>query len=398
MQNRRLKVVRVVTASYVVPWHLGNTLKRIAADFEVCVVGKNVSRHSDNYPENIKWVEIDLERKSHPLADLLALFRLCLFLRHYKPDIVHSIMPKAGLLTALAGCVCRVPIRLHTFTGQTWATKKFVSRAFLRAVDKLINALNTICLTDSPSQSRYLHDHGIATQGGPLPVLGKGSLSGVDLCRFNRARLETPSKALATSLNITDANFVFAFIARKSRDKGAMDVIHAFSKVKRLYPESLLLFVGPNESGGELERLQNETPALFRNVISFDKVDNHEVFLAISHVLCLPSYREGFGTIVIDAAALGVPTIGSNIVGLADSIEDQKTGILFSAGNIEQLSDAMLGLLENPSRLKYMGQAARGRVERDFSADTLYAELRRFYIGLVSASPSIKSAKDKRIG
>lgn len=379
MQNEKLKVVRVVTASYVVPWHLGNTLKRIADDFEVCVVGQDVSSYRDSYPVQIKWVDIDLNRKISPLADLISLYRLCRFFLSYKPDIVHSIMPKAGLLTALAGFMCRVPIRLHTFTGQVWATKTSKSRYFLYALDKLITLLNTVCLTDSPSQSQYLYEHHISRQGKPLPVLGIGSLSGVDLSRFDLTNMEKPAKALARSLGITPEHFVFAFIARKTRDKGAIDIITAFSKVALLYPNSLLLFVGPDESEGELEQLKIETPNLFNNVLCIDKVDNHELFLAITHVLCLPSYREGFGTIVIDAAALGVPTIGSSIVGLVDSIDDNNTGLLFPVGDIEQLTAAMLSFLENPLQLKRMGNAARQRIERYFSADKLYAELKCFY-------------------
>ncbi len=385
MQNesKKLKVVRVVTASYVVPWHLGNTLKRITADFEVCVVGHNVSSYQDAYPD-IKWVDIDLNRKISPMADLVSLYRLCRFFISYKPDIVHSIMPKAGLLTALAGIVCRVPIRLHTFTGQVWATKKSKSRLFLYAIDKLITILNTVCLTDSPSQSQFLYDHHISRFGKPLPVLGKGSLSGVDLQRFDLASMEKSSEDLCKSLGITQKNFVFAFIARKTRDKGAIDVINAFSRVAVLYPQSLLLFVGPDESEGELAQLMTETPALFNNVLCTDKVDNHELFLAISHVLCLPSYREGFGTIVIDAAALGVPTIGSNIVGLVDSIDNNNTGILFPAGDIDQLTAAMLSFLENPLQLKRMGEVARQRVECYFSADKLYAELKCLYFELIA--------------
>ena len=138
------------------------------------------------------------------------------------------------------------------------------------------------------------------------------------------------------------------------------------------------------ESEGELEKLMTETPDLFNQVLCIDQVDNHELFLAISHVLCLPSYREGFGTIVIDAAALGVPTIGSNIVGLVDSIDNNKTGILFPVGDIKQLTAAMLSFLENPSQLKSMGLAARQRIERYFSADKLYAELKYFYSELIA--------------
>ncbi len=380
-KSQKLKVVRVVTASYVVPWHLGNTLKRISSDFEVCVVGQDVSIYQNDYPD-IKWVDIALNRKISPMEDIVSLYRLCRFFLAYKPDIVHSIMPKAGLLTALAGALCRVPIRLHTFTGQVWATKKLRTRLFLYIIDKFINALNTVCLTDSLSQSQFLHEHHISRLGKPLPVLGNGSLSGVDLERFDLDSMEKPAEYLCKELGITRKNFVFAFIARKTRDKGAIDIINAFSKVVQDYPQSLLLFVGPDESEGELEKLMTETPALFNNVLCVDQVDNHELFLAISHVLCLPSYREGFGTIVIDAAALGVPTIGSNIVGLVDSIDDNKTGLLFPAGDITQLTTAMMSFLENPAQLKSMGIAARQRVECYFSADKLYAELKCLYFKL----------------
>jgi len=378
---QKLKVVRVVTASYVVPWHLGNTLKRIDGDFEVCVVGQGVSRYQNDYP-GVKWVDIGLNRKISLFADLVSLYRLCRFFLSYKPDIVHSIMPKAGFLTALAGFLCRVPVRIHTFTGQVWATKKSKAKLFFYALDKIVATLNTVCLTDSPSQSQYLYEHSISHAGKPLPVLGNGSLSGVDLVRFDRARLEQPAAQLAKELSISQESFVFAFIARKTRDKGAIDIINAFAQVVQEYPQCLLLFVGPDESEGELESLMTETPELFNNVRCIDQVDNHELFLAVTDVLCLPSYREGFGTIVIDAAALSVPTIGSNIVGLVDAIDNNKTGVLFSAGNINELTLAMLSFLKCPAQLKSMGEAARQRVECCFSADKLYADLKRFYFDI----------------
>lgn len=380
MQSKKLKVVRVVTASYVVPWHLGNTLQRSADDFEVCVIGQEVSRYQADYP-HIQWLDIDLNRKVSPLADLLSLYQLCRFFLRYQPDIVHSIMPKAGLLTALAGFACRVPIRIHTFTGQVWATKKSNLRFFLYALDKLVVALNTVCLTDSSSQSQFLYDHAITYHGKPLPVLSQGSLSGVDLDRFDVARMQQPAARLAEQLGIAHENFVFAFIARKTRDKGAFDVLHAFAEVVKRYPHCLLLFVGPDESRGALDVLD---PALFHHVRCVGAVSNHELFLTISDVLCLPSYREGFGTIVIDAAALGVPCIGSNIVGLVDSIEDKQTGLLFPEGDIEQLTAAMLSFLQQPEQVKIMGAKARQRVEAYFSADKLYAELKCLYLSLAA--------------
>jgi len=382
----KLKVVRVVTASYVVPWHLNNTLKRMSSDFEVCVVGQTVAKNGDLYPD-VRFVDIDINRKNSLFYDFFALIELCRFFVSYRPDIVHSIMPKAGLLTALSGFICRVPIRIHTFTGQTWVAKAGLARFFYYMLDRLINILNTICLTDSCSQSIFLLENSISDSGQPLPVLSKGSLSGVDISRFDLSRLSDAAMHLQTDLGLEKDNFVFAFIARKTRDKGAIDVLKAFSTVSTIAKESKLLFVGPDEDG-EIRRLRESNPELFENVIEVGHVSNHEVYLAITDVLCLPSYREGFGSIVIDAAAMSVPTIGSRIPGLTDSIADTQTGLLFSAGNLGELIVHMLAFVENPKMLEDMGSRAKARVDEFFTADRLYAALKEFYL---------KSARANRV-
>jgi glycosyltransferase involved in cell wall biosynthesis len=127
-------------------------------------------------------------------------------------------------------------------------------------------------------------------------------------------------------------------------------------------------------------------PEAFNGVIDIGKVDHHEAYLAISDVLCLPSYREGFGSIVIDAAAMGVPAIGTRIAGLVDSIEDGKTGVLVPAGDISKFAGAMLSMIEDQPRRIKMGIAARHRVEADFTADKLYASLRDYYLSQCAAT------------
>jgi glycosyltransferase involved in cell wall biosynthesis len=382
--KRKIRVVRIITASYVVPWHLENTLKRLPKDFEVCVVGEDVSRYKDLYPD-VKWVDIEIHRKISLIADLLALFQLCRLFVAYKPDIVHSIMHKAALLTAIAGFICRIPVRVNTFTGQYWATKAGFARAVYYASDWLVNLLNTVCLTDSQSQSDFLHVHGISHAGKPLPVLLKGSLSGVDIERFDRRKLADRATHLRRELRLEEGCFAFLYLARKTRDKGAIDIINAFSSVSRAHSSVRLLFVGPDESNGELESLVRSKPDVFRSVLSINHgVDNREDYLAVSNVLCLPSYKEGFGSIVIDAAALGVPTIGSNIPGLVDSIEDGKTGVLFPAGDIEALAKIMVSTLENRKKFENMGAAAKARVEQYFTADLIYDALKAFYLECIS--------------
>lgn len=391
--SSKLKVARVVTAPFVVPWHMANTLKRMPADFEVCVVGQDVSSYRVSYP-GVRWVDIDIDRKINLVWDLFALYALCRFFISYKPDIVHSIMPKAGLVAAIAGFICRVPVRIHTFTGQVWATMTGPSRLLYYWLDRLINALNTICLTDSPSQSAFLHAHKISSKGKPLPVLSKGSLSGVDVEKFNSAALTEQAVHLRTQLGLNETDFVFAFIGRKTRDKGAVDMLRAFTAVSGNYRNARLLFVGPDESGGEIERLTQSDPEIFNNVLDVGPVENHELYLAISNVLCLPSHREGFGTIVIDAAALGLPAIGSNIPGLIDAIEDGKTGVLFPAGDIRTLAGIMTDCLENPDKYVEMGRKAKARVIQFFSADALYDSLKALYLELVGSRTRVEMNKN----
>jgi len=373
----RYKVIRVVTESHVVPWHLSNTLKRISKDFDVLVVGKNVSFNSIDYPD-IKFVNININRKVSIISDISVIIELCKIFKDQKPDIIHSIMPKAGLLCAIAGYIARVPVRLHTFTGQIWATKSGFSKIFYCYIDKLINVLNTVCLTDSESQSAFLLKNKIAYNFNPLPVLSKGSLSGVDVNRFDMKKLSIPADHLRHQLGIEKKNFVFSYVARKTLDKGAFDMLKAFSKLKLISEHARLLFIGPDEEG-LIAELKISQPDLFYHVIDIGHVKNHELYLAITDVLCLPSYREGFGTIIIDAASMSVPAIGSNIPGLVDAIADMETGILFDAGKIDDFVQIMSLLVADPMICKIMGKKAKERVEKYFTADKHYDALKEFY-------------------
>lgn len=376
--SNSLKILRVVTNSECVVWHMGKTLQYLASDYEVIVTGDNVSNNSDKF-DNVVWKDVRIIRKMGLLSDLSALLQLYLLCKDLKPQIVHSIMPKAGLLAAVASRLANVPIRIHTFTGQVWDTKRGFSRWFLKNIDRLIVSLNTVCLTDSPSQSKHLLNNGITDHGSMLGVLGQGSLIGVDLDRFSDSRIRSYSKITRASLNLDEGNFVIAFIARKSVDKGAIDMLRAFKIAHKQAPHLRLLFIGPDESCGLIDELRVTDPALFFGVIEMGQVTIHEEYLLLSNLLCVPSFREGFGTIVLDAAALGVPCVGSRISGLVDSVSDGVTGVLYPVGNIDVLATTLLELDADRTRLCCLGSAAKKRAKEVFSSDILYAHLSDFY-------------------
>ncbi len=381
----RIKVMRVVTAPYCIDFHLAYTLKNMQNDFEVCVVGNGVSKFRDGYP-NIAWVDLPLERKPSLLKDITATVRLYRLIRKWKPDVTHSLMPKAGLIAAIAAFLARVPVRMHTYTGQVWATKSGASKYVLWFFDWVVNALNTVCLTDSKSQSLLLANHYICHRGKPLPIISQGSLSGVDLSRFNRVTLRSKADNLRGKLGIEEGTFIFSYIARKTRDKGAIDMLLSFLQVVEKYPDAKLLFVGPDDSLGEVDKLFSCNPVLESSVIRVDEaVTNHEVYLMLSNVLCLPSYREGFGSIVIDAASLGVPTIGYEIMGLIDAVVKNETGVLVPVGNKASFTGAMINFVEDPEYVRKLGEAAKERVYKYFDANIIYAEQKKFYHNEIKA-------------
>jgi glycosyltransferase involved in cell wall biosynthesis len=380
IKSNKFKILRVVTQAEVVPWHLKNFIKRCENDCQLYVTGDGVSIYKDEYPY-VTFIDNKILRKTSLFYDLKALFMLIQLCIKIKPTIIHSIMPKAGLLSAIAGLITFVPVRIHTFTGQVWATKNGVSRFFFKFMDKVVFTLNTVCLTDSPSQSNFLAQNGFLIAGKHIKYLGKGSLSGVDLDLFD-INIVKERNILRNELGIEENDFVYVFLARKSIVKGIKELIESFSKVAFL-PNVKLLFIGPDESDGILDELLETHKSIIDKIISLDIVKNHEKYLAVSDVLCLPSSSEGFGTIVVEAAALGIPSIGFEIVGLSDSIEHGYSGILVPFKDVAKFSEAMINLYEDKKGLEKLKFNARERVLKYFSADVIYSCQNQFYKSLL---------------
>ncbi|MFH6994871.1 glycosyltransferase [Flavobacterium sp. FlaQc-48] len=378
--GKKIKLFRIVTQAEVVPWHLKNFIDRSEQDYKLFVIGDNVTRFKNDYTF-VTFIDVKILRKTSLFYDFKALFNLVFLCVKIRPHIIHSIMPKAGLLSSIAGVLSFVPIRIHTFTGQVWATKTGFSRKFFKFMDKLVFKLNTVCLTDSPSQSNFLAQNGFLVDGEPIQYLGKGSLSGVNLEVFD-SNIVNDRNTLRAELGISKNDFVYVFLARKSIVKGIKELIEAFAQVAYL-PNVKLLFIGPDESNGFLDKLLAENKKITNKIVSLDIVKNHEKYLAVSDVLCLPSSSEGFGTIVVEAAALGIPSIGFDIVGLSDSIENGYSGILVPFKDTNKFSEAMINLYENAEYLKELKINAKERVIEYFSADAIYAFQNEFYKSLL---------------
>lgn len=311
---------------------------------------------------------IYIAREISIFSDIVTLFKLWQLFRSQRFDIVHSITPKAGLLCAIASRLARTPIRLHTYTGQPWITMQGIKRNIVKFCDKLTAILNTQCYTDSFSQRDFLIKSKIISLD-KIKVLGSGSLAGVDLSRFNQERfLLADKKEPRSQLGLREETLVFLFVGRVTEDKGIYELLEATGQLLASGCDMALLIIGPFEQAFEQEIKRFAAKHCGNNVKFMGFSKEPERFMAISDVLCIPSYREGFGTVVIEAAALGVPAIGTKIYGLTDAVIDGETGMLVEARDVSQLTEAMKNLATNKSLRRQLGENAKKRALSEFDS------------------------------
>ena len=381
-----MRVVRVGTVPFFFLHHLEGQLRALVeAGHEVHVVTSPVEGFEKIRALGVaSVVPLQIPRQISPLADLRALAGLVDVLRRLRPDVVDSGTPKAGLLAAIAGRLCGVPVRLHTFTGQAWAERRGLVRWLARAADRLIVRLNTRCYADSASQRDFLVAEGLAAPGA-IHVLGAGSITGVDVARFDAARLRDEGLRVRAALGIPADRKVVVFVGRVTRDKGIAELVEAFENIHGAH----LVIVGPLEP--ERDPLPAATlDALRRNpaihAVGYDPAP--ERYLAFANLFCLPSYREGFGNVVIEAAAMGVPCVGTRIVGLTDAIVDGETGVLVPPKDAAALRAALAALLADDERRLRLGQAARARAIAEFDATVVQRRVVEAYRRLAAGMGS----------
>lgn len=360
---------------------LNGHIDHLSSDFEVTVVCSFDGGEKD-ISKNSSLKNIPITRNISLISDLKATYSLTRFLKQGDFQIVHSLTPKAGLITALAGWFAKIPVRIHWFTGQVWVLRSGPPRTLLKNMDRLIANLNTSLLVDSHSQRDFLVEQRVINPT-KVHVLGSGSVCGVDTVRF---RPSPEMRALTrVELGISDPNaHIILFLGRLTRDKGIDTLLHAFSS-QTLRRNSYLVMVGPDEENymARIPRVLGERLENFRYIPFTVEA---EKYMAASDIFCLPSLREGFGLSIIEAGASGLPCVASRINGVTDSIKEGETGILFQPGNVDELIHSLNSLLKSPDSRIEMGTQARTRVQHLWTSQLLQKRLSDHYSMQVAQS------------
>lgn len=326
---------------------------------------------------------IEINREIKPIKDIKSLLLLISFFRKNRFDIIHSSTPKAGLLTAIAGLFVPKAICLHTFTGQRWANMHGPMRWLLKFLDKVVIQLNTQCYADSPSQIEFLISEGVADRG-QVKCLHKGSYGGIDCDRFNNDKYPSARANLLAELKITADSVIILYVGQLSHDKGVDELVKAFVLSQKKQKNIKLVLIGVHRVG--VDRLESETLSeidLNSDIYSLGYKNHPEKYFSAADIFCLPSHREGFGTVVLEAAACELATIGTKITGLTDAIVENVTGVLVELKNVNNLSEAILSLARDEQKRKILGANAKKRARTDFNSELLAAMQWQEYQALI---------------
>ena len=356
--------------------------------------GANLSATAEE--EGVPGLAVPMEREIAPLEDLVSLWKLYRTIRKTRPDVSDAATPKAGLLVGIAGWMARVPRRVYSLNGLRLETASGLKRSVLWLTEWVACACATRVLCVSPS----LRERAVNLKLVPREktvVLKKGGC-GVNLERFARKNPHSDEvEALRHQTGIPAGAPVIGFVGRFVRDKGIRRLIEAFEMLRKTHPELRLLLLGDFENGNPVEPDVRRYIESNLAIIRPGFVSDSAPYYALMNVLALPTYREGFPQVSLEAQASGIPVVTTSATGAVDSVIDGVTGNLVPVGNSAELAAAIEKLLGDPELCARMGRAGREWMERNFSAAAIWEAKVEFYRDLISETASTDRLPWKRI-
>lgn len=374
------KLIRITT----VPISLKTLLKgqhRFMSEngFEVIGVSSSGKDLQDvEQHETIRVAVLEMTRTISPISDLKSLWEFYTLCKRERPTIVHSHTPKAGIVGMLGAKLAGVPLRLHTVAGLPLMEATGMKRKILDFVEKITYR----CATKVYPNSIGLYNFILAnnyTEKEKLKVIANGSSNGIDTTYFDSVIIPvTQRRELELQLGIQPNDFVFVFVGRLVGDKGINELIEAFFKLPT--PNTKLLLVGPFES--ELDPLQSETLKVIEthpNIISVGFQSDVRPYFAVSDCLVFPSYREGFPNVVMQAGAMGLPSIVTDINGCNEIIVEGENGTIIPVKNVATLVDAMQKMIYDTSYYHHLRQNARPMIQSRYEQRVVWEALLEEY-------------------
>lgn len=367
------KIIRAVT----VPGSLGFCrdimIKMREKGYEMIAVsspGEKLDELRDK--DGFATYAVPMARHISLLGDIKSLFRMIKVFRKERPQMVHSLTPKAGLICMMAAWLTRVPVRVHMFTGLVWPTSKGLKRKILMATDWLTCACATHVIPEGQGVLNDLKNGHITKK--PMKVLGYGNVMGIDLERFDPSRFADVRK--------DENTFTFIFVGRITGDKGINELVEAFVKLNEKHPDTRLVLVGRYES--DLDPLKPETLQKIESCKAIDACGpkyGDDLLMEYMKADCfiMPSYREGFPNTVMEAGAMGLSSIVTDINGSREIVVDGENGLIVPPQTVQPLCDAMERMMDDKELREKMQKNARPMIASRFERSFVQRCLMEFY-------------------
>jgi len=375
------KLIRVTTVPITMNIVLKGQLSFMNQYFEVIGITGYDHKHFNEVieREGIKMHALEMKRAISPIADLKSLWRLYRILKKEKPHIVHSITPKAGLLTMIAAYFAGVSIRMHTFTGLVFPSKTGIYKSILITMDRLLCFYATHVYPEGEGVKSDLVSYRITKK--PLRIIANGNINGVDTTCFSPDYIRDKKRfreQFREKMGIDKTDFIYCFIGRITKEKGIKELKASFLRLleqdKKNHIKLLLVGSYKKENGKVnkvIERLIKNVPG----ILSVGRHDDIRPYLQISDVFVLPSHREGFPNVILQAGAMGLPCIVSDINGSNEIVIHNETGLIIPVKDEQKLYDAMKMLLENEALRNQMCCKARSRIVSRYEQSMVWNEL-----------------------
>ena len=384
---QKTKIIRTATVAISLDYLLKGQLAFLNKHYEVVAVsGSDAHLVNVKDREGVRTVNLPMQRAISPLQDLVSLWKLFWLFKKVKPQIVHSITPKAGLLSMTAAYFAGVPIRIHTFTGLIFPSKTGKLKQLLIIMDKVLCYFATHIFPEGNGVKKDLINYKITDK--PLKVLANGNVNGIDVDFFSPDQVSISEKMnLRKQLEILDTDFVFIFIGRMVGDKGINELATAFDQLSKEKSSVKLILVGPQEP--DLDPLQDTTLGILKNNKAIKAVGFQEQvrnYYAISDALVFPSYREGFPNVVLQAGAMGLPCIVTDISGSNEIIIEGKNGTIIPVKDTKAIYVAMSKIISDSAYRMQLQQNARpmivSRYEQKVVWEAILAEYKKIEKGV----------------
>lgn len=378
------KLVRITTIPLSLEKLLEGQLAFMQNQYDVIAVSAEKERlEAFGASEGVRTKHVNLTRKITPLKDIAAVYNLYKFLKKENPGIVHSHTPKAGIIGMLAAYFAGVPHRLHTVAGLPLMEATGFKRTILNFVEKLTYKCATKVYPNSKGLKDFIETEKF-TKPSKLKIIGQGSSNGIDTNCFSPTHFpEIQTLKKKRELCIPKTDFVFVFVGRIVKDKGINELVEAFVSLQEVNPECTLVLVGSFE-----DALDPVLPNTKETIETHPKIkavgfqQDVRLFFAISDVLVFPSYREGFPNVVMQAGAMGLPVIASNINGCNEIIRHGENGVLVPVKETLSLSETMLTILTNEALFMKMKRNARSLIKERYERSVIWQLLLEEYQSL----------------